>query len=489
MTSRTRPPSNPPRASAVASMTFWDGSKPSQNVGRVKSGLRRQASLVPDRADGESQQHTPRSDKRRGAEHGGSHATNARPVHSSLAEEWAGKHNATLDEREKLARSAALRSGKPWTLHADQQTQAILADCPTRSVSEATAAEYRRTYDNLKARGLTPWEAASTRNHWDKLRTASRFCMEQDIRTWRAASERARKRGDIASAKRRTERGFRLATVLDEMFMQPDRKTWLHKAAEMKAAGNSPSSKSKRTTMAPAPDMAGVALLTGRRHGTKVADRHAERLALVALFSMRPAELKKGVQLAVVDGGRFLTAQVAGSKVNHARGQEVRVIRVPIEGCAAVGLAEAVKANGGKWTLQTTDADHRSLNRALRGGLSCYSFRHQTGSDLKEAVATGVITAEEAAAVMGHRSTASLFAYGSRSRARGGRRPRANASASVRTISVSYEARAEARAEKAKAKAATGRLRASASPQAQPKAAPKAAPLQRVNLKPKSPRM
>jgi hypothetical protein len=238
-----------------------------------------------------------------------------------------------------------MRSGKPWTLHADQQTQAILADCPMRQVSEATAAEYRRAYDNLLASGRTPLDAASTRNHWDKLRTASRFCMEQDIRAWRAASERARKRGDIESAQRRTERAFQLAAVLDEMFMQTHRRTWAHKAAEMKAAGVKPMSRSKRATGAPPPDLATVALLAGNRRGTKVADRHAERLAVLALFGMRPAELKKGVRLALVEGGRFLTVQVVGAKVNDQRGQEARVIRVPVEGCAAIALAQVVEAD------------------------------------------------------------------------------------------------------------------------------------------------
>ena len=489
MTSRYLSKSKNPQTAANASDTFWDGLKPSQNVGRVKNGLRQRSGLVPDRADGESQQHTPRSAQRRGAEHGGSHATGVKPAHSSLAEEWAGEHREALAERERSARMAAMRSGKPWTLHADQQTQAILADCPMRQVSEATAAEYRRAYDNLLASGRTPLDAASTRNHWDKLRTASRFCMEQDIRAWRAASERSRKRGDVESAQRRTERAFRLATVLDEMFMQTHHRTWAHKAAEMKAAGVKPASKSKRATAAPTANVALLALLDGRRQGTKVADRHAERLTVIALCGMRPAELKKGVRLALVQDGKFLTAQVAGAKVSKERGQEARVIRVPVDGSAATALAQVVKSKGGQWTMQTTDADHRSLNRALKGGLSCYSFRHQAGSDLKGDIASGDITAVEAAKIMGHRSTKSLTAYGSLSRARGGRRLRANATEAVRTISVSYEARAQARADKAKAKAINGRLRVSPSPNAGAKAASKPVPVIKPQLRPKPPQM
>ncbi|MDV3467732.1 hypothetical protein RZA67_03150 [Stenotrophomonas sp. C3(2023)] len=37
------------------------------------------------------------------------------------------------------------------------------------------------------------------------------------------------KRGDLASAQRRTERAFRLAAVMDEMFLQPGRLTWKDK--------------------------------------------------------------------------------------------------------------------------------------------------------------------------------------------------------------------------------------------------------------------
>lgn len=496
MTTNTREPTKSRLAGAAASFPFLDGSKPSKNGGsggrvwREPDPKSRHGGTAPAArsVSGEPAERVRASALARGAEHGGSRATGAPAAYSPLAGEWADKHHEALAERERTARMAAMRSGKPWTLHADEQTRKVLADCPERDVAKATAAEYRRVYDRLRASGLTPLEAASTRNHYDKLRTACRFCMEQDARAWRAASDRARKRGDLESAQRRTKRAFNLAAVMDELFMQGHRRTWRHKAAEMKAAGLKPGSKSKRATRAPAPDMAGVALLTGRRHGDKVAHRHAERLAVIALFGMRPAELKKGVVLRVVDGGRFLTAQVRGAKVSEKRGQEARVIRVPVEGSAATGLAEVIGTKGGKWTMRTTDADHRSLNRALRGDLSCYSFRHQTGSDLKTAIAAGETTAEEAAAIMGHRSTASLSAYGTRSRGRGGRRLRANATHPVRKAAVAYEERATLRAERKKAKAAAGRVRVKPSPQARTKAAPKAANA-RIPRQPKPPRM
>lgn len=465
------------------------GGLPSDNGGR-KDKTQRELGL---KSPSGGAAPTPRSGTRRGAEHGGSHATSAETVQpSALADGWAAQHCAELGEREKRARLAALRSGKPWTLHADEQTRAILADCPERNISTATAAKYRRAYDNLRANGQTAIETATTRAHWDFLRTACRYCMEQDAKAWRAASERARKRGNLESAQRRTERAFRLAAVLDEQFMQPTRRTWANKAAELKAKGERIPSKSKRLGGAPAPDIACAALLAGNRRGSHLIERHAERLAALALFGFRPAEMLKGVRLAVEgkNGKRLLTAQIMGAKVSDKRGQELRLVGVPVEGVAAEALAAIVEANGGKWMLGTSYNDYRSLNRALKSGaaVSCYSFRHQVGSELKEAVSSGAMGAEEVAQAMGHRSTESLSYYGTRSAARGGRGMKARASNDVRAVPVTYAAKAKTRT---KAKAQDGMVRFAPKPQAQPSAARRAAiskPVRPLARGPKPPR-
>lgn len=387
-------------------------------------------------------------------EHGGSRATGAQVVHSSLADEWAAKHRAALQEEENSARKQALATDKPWTIYADQKTQKILAKCDERkrSASPETLAVYRRDYDRLRARGTTPYEEAKSRSHWDRLRTACRVSMEIDIRAFRASAERARRRGDLAAAQRRTERAFRLAIVMNEMFIKEGRPWWEHKREEMARAGIKPVNKSKRRTVAPPPDLALVALVAGSRRGTKVLERNAERLALVSLVGLRPCELMKGVELRVEcdANGRVLTATIKGGKVDIERGQELRVVRVPIEGSASQLLAERVDANGGYWRLESTPADCKSLNRALNraGDLSCYTFRHQVGSECKKAVSQGSMTAEEAAQVMGHRSTVSLSAYGAISRSRGGRRLRAKAISEVRSRAVSRSEKVRARAER-----------------------------------------
>lgn len=446
---------------AAASQPFSDGYLPSENGGRRNRPKRERRPVsssggtapTPRSVSAEAAQcaKTERSGVlAREQEHGESHATGARPAYVPLVGAWADKHRYALAEREQQARRAAERTGKPWSLHADEQTRAILADSPARTVTEKTANEYRKVYERLRASGQTALEAANTRAHWDKLRTACRYCLAEDARAWRAASERARKRGDLASAQRRTLRAWQLVTVLDIQFLQPDRATWAVKAAKLKAAGQPIKSKSKRRG-APPPDSLLLTLLTTGRRGTVLADRHGERMAMAALFSMRPAEAIKGVRLAVEGkgGDRLLTAQIVGAKVDGKRGQSLRLAGVPVKGAAAELLAARVEAEGGRWVLETTPADHRSLNRALQPlGLSWYSLRHQIGSELKEAVSTGALQPEEAAAFMGHRSSKSLSYYGSRSKARGGRVFRGKAVEPVRVMAVTQSQKAEARAGK-----------------------------------------
>lgn len=452
---------------------FWDGALPSENGGRKASGVREHGAEKPTggtspHARSESEGRAKRAKTERSAvlarkpEHGESHATGAPAAPSRLPREWMQRHRTELAAREQQARRAAIRSGRPWTLHADEQTRAILADMPGRKVNAATAADYRRTYERLRATGLTALQAAKTRGHWDKLRTACRYCMTEDARAWRAASERARKRGDLESAQRRTERAWHLASALDLQFLQPDRPTWSEKAARLRAKGQSPPSKAKRAG-APPPDALMLCLLSKQRRGLALSGRHAERLAMVGLFGLRPAEARKGVRLMVEGAGarRVLTAQIRGAKVNGQRGQALRLVGVPVKGAAAEFLAERVATEGGRWMLETTSADHRSLNRMLAPhGLSWYSMRHQTGAELKEAISTGAISPEVAAAVMGHRSSVSLASYGTRSRARGGRVYMGKAAEPVRVVPVSRSQKAGARTARACARPAASLPRA-----------------------------
>ncbi|WP_176315433.1 hypothetical protein [Burkholderia vietnamiensis] len=356
---------------------------------------------------------------------------------------WGHAITDALRDGEASARQAAKRDTKPWTLHADQQTKNILGDDEQRKVSQTTAAKYRREYERLRAEGITALDKARTRQHYDLLRTASHYCMEADVRALRRSAERARRAGHLDQAQRLTLEAWKMAVEMDVQFRQPERKTWKDKAKAMRKAGNPIVSKSKRDTIAPAPSLAVAALLTVGHHGVKVAERHAERVAVLALFGVRPAELKRGIELSVATdpktGGQFLAARVKGVKVNADRGQAWRTLVVPVDNTAAGGLAAVVRERGGPVVVSMTDADHRSLNRALKpSGLSIYSFRHAVGSELKRQAIGKPETAAGAATFMGHASTRSLMSYGRAAHARGGRRFGARAERAVRSVPVTY---------------------------------------------------
>lgn len=444
------------------SKTFSVTSKVTENVG---SDRKRESDFGRSRVRSESEGHSEgggsRPNREQGEslvsrERGGSRANHARDAQpSTLCDGWASKHVGALAVAKDKAYTAAKRDGRPWTLHADQFTRNVLDDCPAREVSISTAAEYRRVYNRLCAEGITAYDKATSKAHWDKLRTACRYCMEDDIRRWRKASEASRKAGDIDSAQRRTERAWRLAVSLEEQFLRDGHLTWSDKTKEMTARGIKPTDKSKRRTIAPRPEVA-TALLLSKHRGQALAERHAPRLAILSQTGCRPAELRKGIDMEtrIKNDRTALLLTIKGAKVNEQRGQSVRTITLWADSSAAAQALAALCADaGGKLTVDTSEADYRSLNRALKShGLSCYTFRHQMGAELKSNINTGQVTAEQAAQIMGHRSTLSLSYYGTTSRARGGRRLAVGASDPVRTVPVTHQARAQARAGKAKAK-------------------------------------
>ncbi len=335
-------------------------------------------------------------------------------------------------------------------------------------MSQATAAKYRRAYENLRTEGVTALHKASTRGHYDILRTASRYCMEADVRALRRSAERARRAGHLDQAQRLTVEAWRLATELDVQFLQPDARTWKDKASDLRKASQPIPSNSKRDTRAPTPSLAVLALIANgpdgaKHHGTKLAERHVERLALLALFGLRPAELKRGArvwtQADPKTGGQFLAVQVAGVKVNAQRGQPARTLVVPVDNAAAQGLATAVQKRGGAFVITTTDADHRSLNRGLKAcGLSCYSFRHAVASELKREVMRHPEAAAKAARFMGHASNKSLLSYGRAKHARGGRRFGAQADRVVKSVPVTFAEKAAVRQSRATTQAVVARI-------------------------------
>ncbi|WP_313319808.1 hypothetical protein [Stenotrophomonas sp.] len=259
--------------------------------------------------------------------------------------------------------------------------------------------------------------------------------MADDIRAFRKLSEAARKSGDIATAQQYTTQAWKLAVALDDQFLGVGHPTWKDKLRWMKSNGLQPVNKSKRNTTAPAIDVAPAILLDKRHRGTQLLERHTERLAVLALTGCRPSELMKGVEVRLLRDKngqpKGVGIEVSGAKVDHNRGHEKRRLAFLLDGVVARGLSELCLERGGRFTLGTTSADYRSLNRLLCvHKISCYTFRHALGSDLKASIADGQTTPEQAAMVMGHRSTQSLLSYGATNRGRSRRRPKIKVSAS-----------------------------------------------------------
>ena len=130
----------------------------------------------------------------------------------------------------------------------DRATRAVLdaASSSGANPSAATVAAYKRDHARLWAAGATPLDHASTRAHFDRLRSACRWVEAEEIRRLRALAEDARKARDMDAMRAYTVAAFERATVYRALYLDADRPTWAHKAHVMRAAGLRPVSKSKR---------------------------------------------------------------------------------------------------------------------------------------------------------------------------------------------------------------------------------------------------
>ncbi|WP_243047999.1 hypothetical protein [Dyella sp. RRB7] len=336
-------------------------------------------------------------------------------------------HTHALETRWSRVAKEADRTQRPIGIIADNQTRRVLSDAPKTDVSNKTAERYRRAALQMLTDGLTPLQKAATKQHHNFLRAAMKFSMVEAINDARRASEKARKSGDWDGAEKWTRHAFEVGAVLDEMFLQPGHATWQDKAKKLKASGASTPKRSKR--YGPSAPSAQSAYVDGLMVSRTLADRHAERLFLLDLFGMRPAEMMnpKGVQLKtmVTNGKTQLVANIQGAKVDATRGFDVRLCGRdmdafnPAQRAFITLLVDRVKASDGL-TIRTTEADYRSLNRflaKLKPGLSCYSYRHKVASDLKATKIKPAVAAQ----FMGHASTQSLESYGRRGHGGGGR--------------------------------------------------------------------
>ena len=335
-----------------------------------------------------------------------------------LPDELRARYAATLGEAHACAQAEGLRLRVPVGVAQDRVIRAVLdaASSSGATPSAATVAAYRRDHARLWMAGATPLDKASTRPHFDRLRSACRWVEAEEIRRLRALAEDARKARDLDAMRAYTVAAFERATVYRALYLDADRPTWAHKAHAMRAAGLRPVSKSKRQAgrRALSPDRLLVAL--GQQPGRCA---RVEAMAMVfALFGIRPAELVRG---AVLDNtAQGLRLGVAGAKVDAVRGQPLRVLEVEPtrRGQSAIAVAflrAHVDEHGG--ALVATPADVVAVRRAMRQaqpGLSPYAYRHARASDAKATQGRA-----GAAAWLGHSNDKTQQGYGHARSARG----------------------------------------------------------------------
>lgn len=345
--------------------------------------------------------------------------TRSQPTHDATTRlpAWLrSRHAHDIREKWEAVEVDAQRDGLAFGVAADKHLRALLDAEAGKSPSERTAGAYRRDYANMLAEQLTPYDKASTFQHFNRLRSAFRFAELEAIAELRKEADKARRSKDHETMKRLTGEALERAAVYEALFLSPGRPTWGAKAAALRAAGDGMGKgKSKRAAgrRAPTPDQLLVRLSqqAGRAVRVEVA------AMCFALFGVRPAELKLGARLEVAGDGLSLLVQ--GAKVDAVRGQAVRRLTVAAsrtEGGAGFGQSElAVKmlrqwAADGDGLVQVSDADLQSVRRAMRQvqpGLSPYAYRHARASDAKASKDRATV-----AAWMGHANDRSQSYYG-----------------------------------------------------------------------------
>lgn len=331
--------------------------------------------------------------------------------YAGLPDGLRARYADALAQAHARAQAEGLRLRTPAGIAMDRVVRAVLDEAAASGANpgEASRAAYRRDHARLWAAGATPLESASTRPHFDRLRSACRWVEAEEIARLRSLAEAARKAKEPETMREFTRQAFERAVVFRALYLDANRPTWAAKAAALRAAGDRPPCRSKRKAgrTAPSPDRLLVALARQPKRCVRV-----ERLALVfALFGIRPAELVRGVVLETTTTG--LRLAVAGAKVDATRGQPLRVLEVDNtrrgQSALAVQLLRAhVEETGGN--LSATEADIVAVRRAMtevQQGLSPYAYRHARASDAKASQGRAGV-----AAWLGHANDRTQQGYG-----------------------------------------------------------------------------
>jgi len=130
-------------------------------------------------------------------------ATDPTPADSSggLHRILRARYADRLAEAHRLAQAEGQRLRQPAGVAMDRAVRVVLDDAAISGAnpSAATQAAYRRDHARLWTAGATPMEAASTRSHFDRLRSACRWVEVQEIARLRSLAEVTRKAKDAVS--------------------------------------------------------------------------------------------------------------------------------------------------------------------------------------------------------------------------------------------------------------------------------------------------
>src|SRR5690606_31794746 len=131
----------------------------------------------------------------------------------ALPEGLRARYADTLSEANARAQAEGLRLRVPVGIAQDRVICAVLdaASASGASPSAATVAAYRRDHARLWAAGISPLDHASTRAHFDRLRSACRWVEAEEIKRLRALAERARKAKDLGTMRAYTLAAFERA--------------------------------------------------------------------------------------------------------------------------------------------------------------------------------------------------------------------------------------------------------------------------------------
>lgn len=315
----------------------------------------------------------------------------------------------------------------------------ILWTIIAEAVSEETERQYRLAYERMRLRGLLPEQiGARSRRSFNFYRAALVYC---SIERLAELDERLRLTGATISPKRAHQLldliEMELAVLAD---YPPNAKNC---ACRWQRPGGKRVRHSKRNKLSTLPANWRLRMLRACTESS----RYFAAMLVLTLTGLRPAELAKGVRVAMA-GATEIMISIRGAKVTAIAGQPIRHLWFAIDNPITRRLAQMVEASGGDTGLIVSIASAgaltgfvRRLSRRVfsrhRYIVSPYSFRHAFASDRK---AEGV-SLEDLAAMLGHATDRSQRGYGSANQGRPlGRMSGFSATREVRAVPASKEA-------------------------------------------------